>query len=83
MSVEEVGEAISVVASFSGGKARPVRFRWGSRTYRIDAVNGQWVDRSGDAYSLHYSVQAGQETFYIHFEAGEVQWWLDRVILEG
>jgi len=83
MSVEEVGEAISVLASFSGGEARPVRFRWGARAYRIDAVNGQWIDRRGDGYSLHYSVQVGQETYYMHFAAGEVQWWLDRVILEG
>ena len=83
MNVEEINEPIGVLASFSGGEIRPLRFRWGGRTYRIEAVNGRWIDRSGDGYSLHYSVQVGQETYYLHFAGTEVQWWLDRVVLEG
>ncbi|KKN89401.1 hypothetical protein LCGC14_0239080 [marine sediment metagenome] len=83
MKIEEISEPIRVLADCTGGKVTPVRFRWGPRTYVIDAVNGQWTDRSGDTYALHYSVQVGDETYYIHFAAGDVQWWLDRVVLEG
>ncbi len=83
MNIEEIGEPIGVIAAFSGGAAKPIRFRWGSRTYTIDAINGQWVDRSGDGYSLHYSVQVGDETYYIHFASGAVQWWLDRLVVES
>ena len=31
----------------------------------------------------YYSVQVGEETYYIHFASGEVQWWLVEVILPG
>jgi len=83
MTIEEIGEAIRVRADFAGGKARPVEFRWGRRNYRVKTINGEWADRHGDGYSLHYSVQAGGETYFLHFSSNDVQWWLDRVILPG
>ena len=60
----------------------PIRFQWSGRTYRIDAINGRWTDRQGDAYSLHFSVQSGPETFAIHFASVAVQWWLDQVMTD-
>ena len=79
VEIQDISEPIRVLAVFSGGSIRPIRFSWPGRTFRIEAVNGQWVDRSGDAYSLHFSVQAEGETYFIHFSSTEVQWWLDQV----
>lgn len=83
MNVEQIDEPIRVLAVFSGGGVRPLRFRRAGRTYRIDAVNGRWVDRRGDGYCLHFSVQIGGDTCFIHFSSSEVQWWLDQVIVDG
>jgi len=83
MLIEKIGEPIRVVASFSGGGAKPVRFHWQGRTYQVESINGQWFDRQNNNYSLHYSVQVGQETYYIHFSSQDVQWWLDEVILDA
>ncbi|MGB2824946.1 MAG: hypothetical protein WBF17_28505 [Phycisphaerae bacterium] len=83
MKVEEIGEPIRVLVVFSGGGAEPMRFRWQQRTYKIDRINAHWVDRQCEGYCLHYSVQVGEETYYIHFASGEVQWWLDQVVIEG
>ena len=83
MRVERIHEPIQVLASFSGGSVEPVRFRWAGRSYKVDAINGRWGDRQGENYCLHYSVQIGQETYYLHFASKEVQWWLDQVIVEG
>ena len=79
VEMQEIAEPIRVLASFSGGAVRPLRFSWTGRTFRVEAVNGRWVDRQGDAYTLHFSVQAGGETYFIHFSSTEVQWWLDQV----
>ena len=79
MRVEDIGEPIRVLAVCGGGQLEPIRFRWGRRTYRIDAVNGRWTDRSGDGYRLHFSVQAGDDTYFLHFASHEGQWWLDQV----
>ena len=83
MNIEQIDEPIGVVASFSGGEIQPVSFRWAARTYEVQAVNGRWVDRGGDGLALHYSVQVGDETYYIHLAVAEVQWWLDRIVLQG
>jgi len=83
MLIEKIGEPIRVVAAFSGGGVEPVHFCWQGRTYQIETINGRWFDRQTDGYSLHYSVQTGQETYYIHFSSRDVQWWLDEVILDG
>jgi len=83
MKIEEIGEPIRVLASFSGGKVDPLRFLWSGRTYRVEAINGRWIDRQGGACRLHYSIRSGDETYYIHLDTHEVQWWLDRLIVEG
>jgi hypothetical protein len=67
MNVVEIGEPIRVLAVCGGGAIEPLRFQWKGRTYRVEAVNGRWVDRQGESYCLHYSVQAGEETYYLHF----------------
>ena len=82
MNIQQIGEPVRVVAAFTGGGAEPLRFDWSGRTYDVEAVNGHWVDRHGDGYKLCYSVQVGDETYYLHFASAEVQWWLDQVIGE-
>ncbi|HUU21612.1 MAG TPA: hypothetical protein VM389_03670 [Phycisphaerae bacterium] len=82
MNILRIDEPIRVLADFSGGSVRPLRFRWAGRTCRVEAVNGQWVDRQGDHPSMHFSVQAGDETYLIHLASGDMQWWLDEVIAD-
>ena len=83
MNIEQIAEPIRVLAAFEGGRARPLRFEWNERTYKIDAINGTWIDRQADRCNLHYSVQVGDETYYLHFAERDVQWWLDQVIVSG
>ena len=82
MEIQPIGEPIRVVAEFLGGRAEPLRFSWSGRTYEIAAFNGQWVDRHAQGYRLCYSVQAGDQTWYLHFDSVGVQWWVDQVILD-
>ena len=82
MDIVDIGEPIRMLAAFSGGGVEPLRFRWHGQAYEVDAVNGRWSDRSGSELSLHFSVQVGLETYYMHFCSGQVQWWLDQVIVE-
>ncbi len=82
MNIETIAAPVRVLAAFAGGTCEPMRFVWKARTYKIDLINGRWIDRHGDGYCLHYSVQCGGNTFYLHFASKEVQWWLDQMIAE-
>ena len=82
MNIEKIAEPIRVLADCAGGTIRPLRFRWSGRDYKVEAVNAQWTDRAGDVYSLHYSIQAGGQTYYLHFNSTESQWWLDETVIE-
>ncbi len=82
MEIQTIGEPVRMVAEFSAGAARPIRFCWSGRTYAVTAVNGQWVDRNGARYRLCYSVQAEGQTWYVHFDSVAVQWWVDQVIVD-
>jgi hypothetical protein len=79
MNIEKINQPVSVVAEFAGGQCTPRRFVWQKRTLEVDAVNARWIDRGGDAPSLNYSVQAGEETYYLRFLTGAMQWWLEQV----
>jgi hypothetical protein len=82
MNIEKIQEPLVVLVSFSGGAARPLRFRWNGRTYPVEAVNAHWVDRHGDLYELYYSLQSGGQTYLVHFSSKELQWWLDEIVME-
>lgn len=82
MEIEKIGDPIRVLADCAGGEIRPFRFRWAGRAYKVEAINGKWTDRQGEVYSLHYSVQADGQTFYLHFDVGQAQWWLDEIVLD-
>jgi hypothetical protein len=82
VQIQQVHEPIAVVAVFAGGRIDPKRFRWGRRTCPIEAINGRWTDRDEQNYRLHYSVQSGSETYFLHFSSAEVQWWLDKIITQ-
>lgn len=83
MTIEEIGEPIRAVAAFAGGQMKPLRFFWSGRAYPIETINGRWIDHQPRSRLLHYSVQVGEETCYIHFDTDQLQWWLDRVIVVG
>lgn len=81
MNIERIDEPIRVVASFADGRVRPLSFRWGGRDYRVRRVNAHWTDRDADAPRLHFSVQVGEETYYLHFETAEACWRLDQLVV--
>ena len=82
MNIETIDEPVGVVAVFAGGEVSPVRLRWGTREMDVFAINGRWKDRHLGNCTYHYSVQVGDETYYLWFAADDMQWWLDRVIVE-
>jgi len=82
VDVEKIGEPIRVLADCTGGQIRPLRFRWAGRSYEVETVNAKWIDRQGGSYSLYYSVQADGQTYCLHFDGREVQWWLDETVFE-
>ncbi len=82
MNVEDIGERIEVLAECSAGGVKPLRFRWSGRTYDVQTINARWTDRSGGSYSLHYSVQVGDETYLLRFCGADVQWWLEKQMCE-
>ncbi|MGC9455780.1 MAG: hypothetical protein ACP5HU_13110 [Phycisphaerae bacterium] len=81
MNIERIDEPIRVVASFADGEMHPLRFRWGGRDYPIGRINARWTDREADAPRLHFSVQVGEETCYLHFDTAEVRWRLDQIVV--
>lgn len=81
MNIEKIDESIRMLADFSGGTCRPVKFSRKNRSYTIDAVNAQWIDRHGGTLALHYSVQASGQTWFVHFNVNDVQWWVDQVVV--
>lgn len=84
MRFENVDEPIEVIALFRKGKMRPIKFRWNSRVYRIETINGGWKSDQGRERVLHYSVMCdGPDVYEISCSAENLVWKIDRVCLEG
>ena len=80
MNLVTIEERIRMLALCESGSIRPLRFQWNSRTFRVGRINGSWRERHGEHYRLHYSLQSGDETFFVHFSSQQTQWWLDQIM---
>jgi hypothetical protein len=80
MTIVPINQPVAVLAEFSGGRCSPRRFTWNRRTYDVGAVNGAWIDRHGETPTWNFSVQAGEETYYLRLSAGTMEWWLEKVV---
>lgn len=83
MLVEDLNEPVSVRADFSGGHIRPQAFRRGGRTHKISAVNAHWINRESTHPEHNFSVQAGDETYFLCLKTADMSWHLTKVIVDG
>jgi hypothetical protein len=82
-SIETLHEPITVRADFRNGKIIPLVFRRGQQTLRIVKVNAQWQQQETDNRRYCFSVQADTgDTFELHLDGRNMQWWVDRVCLD-
>jgi hypothetical protein len=80
MQIEDLDEPIAVRADFTAGAIKPRLFRRGTRTYEITGLNAQWVDRDGHNANYHFSVQSGEETYFICLRGDDFSWHLEKVV---
>jgi|YelNatPaOPRAMG01_1025707.scaffolds.fasta_scaffold00388_22 hypothetical protein len=79
---EELNEPVEVLAHFDGKKARPLRFRWRGRVYRVVRLNGSWSESKGADREHHFAVTAdNSDSFELAFDARDFRWRLIRVVL--
>ena len=84
MQYEEIGDSLEVIAIFSAGKVRPLKFRWRSRVYRVERVNGEWMSDEGTTHFHHFSVMTnGPDVYEITLNMEARSWVMDRVCLVG
>ena len=83
MQIVPIAEPVRVLALGVPGELRPLRFQWQERTYRVAAINGHWRERQGEVCDLHYSVQVGDETYFLRFASRDCQWWLEQMVVPG
>lgn len=71
----EVGEAISVIASFGlPYRIRPVRFRWSGRLFEVKEITYSWQTQEGRTKVYHFSVTDGKSLYELAFDTNSLIW---------
>jgi len=84
MRIEEISEAVEVIAVFQSGKLSPIKFRWRERVYRVSRVNGNWMVEEGAVRFHHFAVQCdGPDVYDLVYNARNLNWKLEKVSLVG
>ncbi len=82
--LELLNQPIEVLSYFSGGRVKPLRFRWRGRVVRIRRVTGEWARQEGGGRVHYFSVVAdGADYFELAYDVEQASWRLCRVWLEG
>ncbi|MBD3223810.1 MAG: hypothetical protein GF313_03725 [Caldithrix sp.] len=84
MRFEDIFESIEVISHFKDGTMKPLRFRWNSRVYKIQQLNGHWVSHQGYTHQHHYSVISDSSDYFeLLFDSSNFDWQIARVCLDG
>ena len=85
MQIEHLDEPIRVRADFKAGDITPLYFQRGPHRYKVTQVHTHWIDREGVFARVHFALDAASEadsgTYELHFNAKELSWYLDRVMM--
>ncbi|HOJ78304.1 MAG TPA: hypothetical protein PL158_09420 [Bacillota bacterium] len=79
--VEEIGEPVSVLASFSQGRVAPLRFKWRNRCYQDLTLASTWCDYEGASKRIYFSVLNTDHAnlYELCFHTRDLQWILVRI----
>ena len=78
--IEEIGESINVLATFSNGKVTPLAFTWRQQKYDRLNMASFWSDYDGDARRIFFTVETDQANLCeICFHTKTLQWTLVRI----
>ena len=76
----EVGEPISVIASFSHMyRIKPLRFRWSGRLFDVKEITYLWKSTEGQSEIYHFSVSDGRSLYELAFDTGSLLWRLEKL----
>ncbi len=78
----EIDEPVAVVATFHGGRIRPMSFRWAGRLIRIRRVTYEWTKRDGLRMIYFFSVTDGKTLYNLSYETDTLSWHLQAVETE-
>ncbi|MDZ7373738.1 MAG: hypothetical protein ONB23_07180 [candidate division KSB1 bacterium] len=79
--IVELNEPVEVVTYFADRQAKPLRFRWRGREYRVVRWNSTWSQPKGSEREHHFALTAdNSDTFELVFDTGDLSWRLRRVI---
>ena len=82
--IESIHDPIEVIAIFTGGVMKPVRFRWKNKTVKISKVTGDWVRHEGQNKIHYFALLADNQDYYeVRYDTRETTWQLTRVWMEG
>lgn len=78
--IEEIGESVSVLASFTNGKILPLVFKWRNRKYSQLKLASSWSDFEGQFKRVFFSVSVDTANLYeLCFHTRNFQWSLVRI----
>jgi hypothetical protein len=84
MVYQDIYESIEVISLFKEGKIKPLRFKWNGRVYRINRLNGHWVNPKGYDKQYYFSLIADNSDYFeIMFDTSSFEWQIARICLEG
>lgn len=76
----EIGESISVIASFGlPYKLRPVRFRWSGKLFEVKEITYSWQTQEGRAKVYHFSVSDGKSLYELAFDTNSLIWRIENL----
>jgi len=82
--IESIHDPIEVIALFTGGALKPVRFRWKSKTVHVAKITGDWIRHEGQNKIHFFALLADNKDYYeIRYDTREMTWQLTRVWMEG
>lgn len=80
---QDIDENIDVIAQFTNGKMKPIKFRWKSRPVKVVQVTGRWKTDIGKYRVRHFAVVDESDNFFqLAYNESDMRWLLEKIWVE-
>ncbi len=70
-------EPVTALVAFKMGRAKPVQFLWGNRTYQVKTVDLTYSEWKGRSKIHYFSVHDGTNSFRLSYVSDTLQWFVE------
>lgn len=81
--ITDINEPIKVKLIVGQGTIKIISLFWNNKVIPVESITYRWITKKGLFPLFHFALSVNNTIMEVHFDPVKLQWFLDRIHLNG